>query len=52
MTRTYRTCQTSVDETNDLLRKFWDLEAIGIKEDNTRAMTQEETKALRTVQST
>ena len=52
VTRTYRTCQTSVDETNDLLRNFWDLEAIGINEDNTRAMTQEETKALRTVQST
>ena len=52
MTRTYRTGQVNVDETNDLLRKFWELDAIGIRDNNIRAMTKDETKAMETAQST
>ena len=46
MTRTYRTGQVNVDETNDLLKKFWELDAIGIRDNNIRAMTKNETKAM------
>ena len=52
MTRTYHIGQTNMDETNDLLRKFWELEAIGINEESTRAMTPDEIRAMETAQST
>ena len=52
MTRTYRTGQVNVDETKDLLRKFWELDAIGIRDNNIRTMTKDETKAMETAQST
>ena len=52
MTRTYLTGQVNVDETNDLLRKFWELDAIGIRDNNIRAITKDETKAMETAQST
>jgi hypothetical protein len=41
-----------MDETNDLLRKFWELEAIGINEESTRVMTPDEIRAMETAQST
>ena len=40
MTRTYHTSQSNVDETNELLRNFWELDAIGIKDSSTPAMTK------------
>ena len=51
MTRTYSTSQVNVDETNDMLRKLWELDAIGIRDNNIRAMTKDETKAMETAQS-
>jgi hypothetical protein len=44
MTCTYRTSQLKVDETNELLRKFWKLDAVGIKDSSIRAMTKDETR--------
>ena len=50
-TRIFGTGQT-VNETNDLLRKFWELEAIGIKEEDVCPMTQDKAKAIKTAQLT
>ena len=52
MTRTYRTGQVNVNDTNNLLRKSWELDAIGIRDNSIRAMTKDETKAMETAQST
>ena len=48
MTRACSTNQTNMDQTNYLLRKFWELQAIGINDGSTHAMTQDEIRAIRT----
>ena len=49
--RTYRTDSTAV-ETNSLLRKFWELEAIGIQDNGDQVWTPDEQAAVSRVEKT
>ena len=49
--RTYRTDSTTV-ETNSLLRKFWELEAIGIQDNGDQVWTTDEEAAVYRVEKT
>jgi hypothetical protein len=49
--RTYRTHSAAV-ETNNLMRKFWELEAIGIRDDGDQAWTADERAAVSKVEKT
>ena len=51
-TRTYRSFNDDVKETNDLLRKFWELEAIGIKDGDSQTWTQDELAAMKIAEET
>lgn len=49
--RTYRTDSTAV-ETNNSIRKFWELEAIGIQDNGDQAWTADERAAVSKVEKT
>ena len=52
-TRTYRSCQVNTElQPDDILRKFWELESIGIKDGFHQQMTAEEKAATARVAET
>ena len=52
MTRRYCTVKGDAKETGDLLRKFWELEELPIKDEHAQAMTRDETKAVERAKTT
>ena len=55
LTRTYRSDQVETkcsDPTNNILRKFWELDSIGIKDENTQPLTPDEIRATKLAEET
>lgn len=51
-TWTYHSEKANNDETNELLRRFWELDSIGIKDENAQAMTPNELTAVKRAEET
>ena len=55
VTRTYKSDQAATkcnDSTNNLLRKFWELDSMGIREEDTQPLTPDEVRATKLAEET